>query len=171
MADEGSTQGPAAPLATAPAPEGEPGEAPPAVSVAIVPAEAPEAAPGRIRVALVDDHVVVRQGLASLLRQQKHIQIVGEASDGESAVELIRRLRPDVVLMDVTMPGIGGIEATRIAHAECPEVRIIGLSMHDDSDVGRQMRQAGAVAYVAKSGPSDAILNAILACHPPCSPE
>ena len=121
-------------------------------------------APGLLRVALVDDHIVVRQGLASLLRREKRIEIAGEASDGAGAVSLVRRLRPDVVLMDISMPGMSGIEATRLIHEEFPEVRIIGLSMHENADMARQMRDAGAVGYVSKSGASEAIIGVILEC-------
>ena len=114
-----------------------------------------------IRVVLVDDHAVVRQGLAGLLRLEPDIAIVGEASDGESAVALVRQVRPDVVLMDISMPGMNGIEATRIIHAEMPEVRVVGLSMFDQADQADAMREAGAVGYLTKSGPADELVEAI----------
>lgn len=116
---------------------------------------------GKIRLVLVDDHIVMRQGLTALLREESDMAIIGEASDGRSAVELICRLRPDVVLMDINMPGMDGIEATRILHAELPQVRVIGLSMFDEADRARAMREAGAVNYLTKSGPSEALLAAI----------
>jgi PAS domain S-box-containing protein len=121
-------------------------------------------AESQLRIALVDDHAVVRQGLATALRQEKRFQLVGEASDGKSAVELVRHLRPDVVLMDISMPGLDGIAATKLIHDEFPDVCVIGLSMHDDEHAGEQMRQAGAVAYLNKSGPVDSIVQSILAC-------
>ncbi|MGA2613520.1 MAG: response regulator [Spirochaetia bacterium] len=122
----------------------------------------PEAAPFErpmIRVLLVDDHLVVRQGLAMVLGGESDIEIVGEASDGRSAVELARRLLPDVVTMDVGLPGMSGIEATRTIHAELPEIAIIGLSMFDDQ--GEAMRKAGAVGYLPKTGASSNLLAAI----------
>ncbi len=120
-------------------------------------------AEGRIRVMLVDDHVVMRQGLAALLQEEPDIEIVGEASDGKSAVDLAREVRPDVVLMDVSMPGMNGIEATRIIHAENPRVRVIGLSMFEEADQAAAMRQAGAVDYLNKTGPSNAVIMTIRA--------
>jgi PAS domain S-box-containing protein len=137
------------------------------VSVGFVsPSASPDSsdAEGRLRVVLVDDHAVVRQGLATLLRQEPLFQVAGEASDGRSAVELVRRLRPDVVLMDVGMPGMDGIEATKIIHNEFPDVCVIGLTMHDDSHVGEKMREAGASAFLSKSDPADNIVKAILSC-------
>ncbi len=132
-----------------------------------VPSEAE--ADGQVRIALVDDHAVVRQGLAAVLRQEKGFQIVGEASDGKSAVELVHQLQPDVVLMDISMPGMNGIEATKIIHEESPDVRVIGLSMHDDAHAGEEMRAAGAAAYLSKSGPVDSIIQAILESRPSSS--
>jgi DNA-binding NarL/FixJ family response regulator len=118
----------------------------------------------KIRIALVDDHIVVRQGLTGLLRAELDIEIIGEASDGQSAIDLIRQLRPDVVLMDIGMPGMDGIQATRIIHKELPEVRVIGLSMFQDEEQQTAMCAAGAVAYLTKSGPSEALIKAIRTC-------
>jgi PAS domain S-box-containing protein len=118
---------------------------------------------GRIRVVLVDDHVVTRQALAVLLSQEPDIHIVGDASDGESAVSLAVQVRPDVVLMDVNMPGLDGIQATRAIHEQLPEVRIIGLSMYEEAERADAMRNAGASDYLTKSGSPDAVLAAIRA--------
>jgi PAS domain S-box-containing protein len=118
----------------------------------------------KIRVALVDDHLVMRQGLASLLGVQKDILIVGEASDGKSAIDLVRNTRPDVVLMDIGMPELDGIETTRRIHEQMPEIKIIGLSMHEGSEHAAAIIAAGAVKYLTKSGPSEALLNAIRSC-------
>jgi PAS domain S-box-containing protein len=118
----------------------------------------------KIRVFLADDHVVMRQGLSRLLRGEPDMEIVGEASNGESAIGLARELRPDVVLMDVNMPGLGGIDAARILHKEYPDIRIIGLSMFQEDERSKAMKKAGAVEYIAKSGPSDAVLKAIRKC-------
>ena len=124
--------------------------------------------PGRrIRVLLADDHLVVRQGLARLLREEPDIEIVAEASDGLAAVELARQLLPDVVTMDISMPKLDGIEATKILRAEVPGVHVIGLSMFEEAERAAAMRQAGAVNYLAKNGPADALIEAIRACVRP----
>jgi CheY-like chemotaxis protein len=115
----------------------------------------------KIRVLLVDDHRLVRAGLAGLLRSQPDMEVIGEASDGEMAVELARKLHPDVISMDITMPRMSGIDATRIITTELPNIRIIGLSMHEKNDMARAMREAGAAAYVPKDGPADVLLAAI----------
>ena len=115
----------------------------------------------RIRVMLVDDHVVMRQGLAQLLRAESDVEIVGEVADGKSAIELVRTLRPAVVLMDVNMPGMNGVEATEVIHAEVPDTQVIGLSMLQEEEQAAAMRQAGAVAYFAKTAPPADLIAAI----------
>ncbi|MGH9333939.1 MAG: response regulator [Vicinamibacteria bacterium] len=122
----------------------------------------------RIRVLLADDHELVRSALARLLDTQADLQVIGEASDGESALELVGLLTPDVVVMDVTMTGVGGIEATRRISAEYPEARVIGLSMHESSDIASAMRDAGAFEYLRKSSPTHVLLDTIrkAAGHP-----
>jgi PAS domain S-box-containing protein len=115
----------------------------------------------RIRVLLVDDHTVVRKGIALQLGQQPDMEIVGEASDAAAGVEMIRERRPDVVIMDVNMPGMNGIEATRIVHAELPEVSIIGLSMFDEPKQAKAMRDAGASDYHSKSASIDGLIASI----------
>lgn len=127
------------------------------------PAQAQRNAGRKIRTLLVDDHVVMRQGLSHLLREEPDIEIVGEASDGRMAVELVGQLHPDVVTMDVSMPVMDGIEATRIIHSQFPDVRVIGLSMFEEGQCDKAMRDAGAADYVVKSGPSDALISAIRA--------
>ena len=118
----------------------------------------------KIRIVLVDDHVVVRRGLAVLVNREPDMDLIGEAADGESAVMLILDTRPDVVLMDISMPCLNGIEATRIVHAQVPEVKVIGFSMFEEPDRADAMREAGAVAYLTKSGPSELLLSTIRAC-------
>lgn len=117
----------------------------------------------RVRLMLVDDHRIMRESLAGLLSKEPQIEIVAKASDGQEALELARQTRPDVVVMDVSMPGISGVEATRRIHDEFPDVRIIGLSMHEPDDLRDEMQNAGAAAYLTKDGPPDALLAAILA--------
>jgi PAS domain S-box-containing protein len=115
----------------------------------------------KIRVMLVDDHAVMRQGLSSLLSLQPDIEVVGEASDGEEAVNVARKIIPDVILMDISMPKINGIEATRIIHSEFPDIRIIGLSMYTGNGQAASMIKAGASAYQSKGDNTDLLLAAI----------
>ena len=114
-----------------------------------------------IRLLLVDDHAVVRDGLIRALRNDPSLEVVGQAADGREALEAARRLRPDVILMDVAMPGMDGIEATRAVRIELPDVKVIGLSMFDEETYGAKMRSAGAVGFVHKTAPTAAIVRAI----------
>lgn len=113
------------------------------------------------RVLLVDDHDVVRQSLARLLEGQEDIVIAGQADSGEAGVRMARELSPDVVLMDISMPGMNGIEATRRIRAELPEVNVIGLSMFEEADRAEAMREAGACTYLSKAVSSEILLSAI----------
>jgi len=114
-----------------------------------------------IRILLVDDHTVMRRGLASMLRHETDIEIIGEAENGQEAIEKAHQLVPDVILMDISMPRMNGLEATRLIHAELPSVRIIGLSMFDEEERAAAMIDAGASAYTAKCQPPEVILAAI----------
>ncbi|MBI4776204.1 MAG: response regulator [Deltaproteobacteria bacterium] len=114
-----------------------------------------------IRVLFADDHRVIRQGLIRLMNGQPDIQVVGEAANGREAIDRARQLKPDVILMDVSMPEIDGIEATRRIKAELPEVRVIGLSMHQDEQIAQAMIEAGAEAFVNKTASSAELLKAI----------
>lgn len=105
----------------------------------------------KIRVLLVDDHHMVRRGLRKLIEEQDDLTVIMEASNGKDAVQLARETSPDVMVMDVNMPGMNGIEATQKIRAEMPKIRIIGLSLHNQEDVARNMRSAGASAFVTKA--------------------
>jgi DNA-binding NarL/FixJ family response regulator len=115
----------------------------------------------KIRIMLVDDHEIVRNGVANLIRREPDFQIVGEASDGESAVDLAREIRPDVILMDINLPGMDGIQATRIICDELKDVRIIGFSVYDEESHREAMLEAGAVDYFAKRGSAKDLIKKI----------
>jgi DNA-binding NarL/FixJ family response regulator len=104
-----------------------------------------------MKVLIVDDHGIVRDGLKALIRKQADFEVVGEAEDGKAAVELASRLIPDVVIMDVTMPNLNGIDATRTITRICPNTKIIALSMHADRAIVREMFKAGAYGYILKN--------------------
>jgi DNA-binding NarL/FixJ family response regulator/anti-sigma regulatory factor (Ser/Thr protein kinase) len=120
----------------------------------------PSGAP-RIRILVADDHQILRKGMVILLQEHLDLEIVGEASDGREAVRLADELRPDVIIMDVSMPHLSGIEATRQIVAQMPDVVVIGMSMHEEEAMASAMRRAGAALYLTKGGPSDALLAAI----------
>jgi CheY-like chemotaxis protein len=114
-----------------------------------------------LRVLLVDDHEIVREGLASLLQEAPGILVVGEAANGREAINLAGELRPDVVIMDVSMPLMSGDEATRQIKTFLPGTRVIALSMYDEADKIERMQRAGAEGYVLKTAPSEELLAAI----------
>jgi two-component system response regulator NreC len=119
----------------------------------------------KIRVLICDDHALVRDGLRAILREQVAFEVVGEARNGVEAVDATGRLRPDVVLMDVDMPELSGLEATRrITTARIPS-KVLILSLYDDEDLIAGSLDAGAAGYVLKDGPSSQLLYAIEAVH------
>jgi PAS domain S-box-containing protein len=113
------------------------------------------------RVLFVDDHRMLRRGLINLVGNQPGIDVAGEASNGREAIEQVRQLKPDVVVMDVSMPEMDGIEATRHIKAQWPEVRVIGLSMFEEEHISHSMLEAGAEAFVSKTASSAELLKAI----------
>jgi DNA-binding NarL/FixJ family response regulator len=112
---------------------------------------------------LVDDHAMMRDGLRSLLANVPDVEVVGEASDGRTALDLVRTLRPDVVVMDVGMPDLNGVEATRRICAENEKVRVIALSTHTDRRFVHHMLEAGACGYVLKISAYDELVRAVIA--------
>jgi DNA-binding NarL/FixJ family response regulator len=104
----------------------------------------------RIRVLVADDHALVREGVRALLRSCDDIEVVGEAADGREAVEKARRLDPDVVLMDIAMPGLGGLEATLALQRECPRARVLVLTQYEDREYVARFMKVGAAGYVLK---------------------
>ncbi len=114
-----------------------------------------------IRVMIVDDHAVVRSGLSKFLKVNKDLQLVGEASDGEEAIQLVPLRKPDVILMDLMMPGVDGVTATREIHKKNPAVRIIALTSFSDQNMVQGALQAGAIGYLQKNVTAAELANAI----------
>jgi DNA-binding NarL/FixJ family response regulator len=112
-------------------------------------------------VLLVDDHVIVRQGLRALLDQHCDLEVVADVSNGRDAVAAVKEHRPDVVVLDVAMPELNGVEATRQIIEHCAHTRVIGLSMHEDRGFALRMLQAGARGYLLKEGAFDELVTAI----------
>ncbi len=112
-------------------------------------------------VLVADDHKIMREGLCALIEKQPGMTVVGEARDGRAAVELTQQLRPDVVIMDVTMPELNGIEATRQIVTDLPETRIVALSIHSDRRFVSQMFKAGARGYLLKDCAFEELIRAI----------
>lgn len=116
-----------------------------------------------IRILVTDDHEVVRKGICALLDEQPDMEVVGEAGDGRAAVRLAQELHPDLVLMDVGMPGLNGIVATQRIVSQRPSIRVLGLSMHSNKEFVCQMLRAGAQGYVLKSCALEELVNAVRA--------
>lgn len=114
-----------------------------------------------IRVVLVDDHAIVRTGLRMLFQTEPDIAIVGEADGGEAAIAAVTALKPDVVVMDIAMPGMSGIEATRRIKAVSPETAVLALTMHEEEPYFFQMLEAGASGYVPKRAAADDLVSAV----------
>jgi CheY-like chemotaxis protein len=114
-----------------------------------------------LNILLVDDHDMVRKGLRQMIEQQDDMSVVAEASDGREAVELARRYSPDIIVMDVNMPVMDGIEATQKIKSEMPNIRIIGLSLHDSEEVIQNMYNAGASSYLIKNEAFETLIKTI----------
>ncbi|WP_447964907.1 PAS domain S-box protein [Nitrospira sp. Ecomares 2.1] len=114
-----------------------------------------------VRILLVDDHAMIRQGIRTLLEHHDDFMIVGEAKNGEEALKVTNLVLPDVVVMDVNMPKINGIDATKVLTKEHPSIRVIGLSVHEDKEIERMLLEAGAAMYVTKSSVANTLVDAI----------
>ncbi|MGD2048200.1 MAG: response regulator transcription factor [Chloroflexota bacterium] len=118
-----------------------------------------------IRVMLVDDHTMVRQGLATFLDVFDDLELAGEASDGDEAIELCARLLPDVVLMDLAMPEVDGVTATRVIRQRFPMVQVLALTSFKEEELIQNALQAGAIGYLLKNVTADELAQAIRAAH------
>jgi two-component system, NarL family, nitrate/nitrite response regulator NarL len=114
-----------------------------------------------IKVLLADDHPVVRKGLQTCLSKRANLKVVGEAADGDEALRKARELSPDVVLMDISMPGMNGLAVTEVLRKEVPDMKVLVLSVHSNKDYIFRVIQAGAHGYVSKEAPPDELLRAI----------
>ncbi|MBI4787725.1 MAG: response regulator transcription factor [Chloroflexi bacterium] len=123
----------------------------------------PTASPHGIRVLVVDDHAVLREGICMLLGQHADLQVVGEARNGVEALDQVAALAPDVVLMDITMPQMDGLEATRQIKAHHPQVRVLVLTQHENKEYVLPLLQAGAAGYVLKKAGGNELVQAIRA--------
>ena len=118
---------------------------------------------GKIRVVLADDHTLVRQGIRQFLESDASIEVVGEAAGGEEAIAQVERHRPDMILLDIQMPGMTGVEATREISARFPEVKVLILTAHDDDAYVFALLRAGASGYLLKTADIDDVLRAVRA--------
>lgn len=116
-----------------------------------------------IRVVIADDHTIVRQGIRSLLQAEPDIKVIGEASDGREAAQLTRELKPDVVVMDLAMPEMDGLEATRVIKQESAQTQILALTMHESDEYFFRVLQLGALGYVLKRAATSDLLAAVRA--------
>ena len=116
-----------------------------------------------IRILIADDHGVLRAGLRALLNSEPDMEVVGEVDNGEKAITQAKRLKPDVLLMDISMPGISGMEATRLLNLEHPELKILLLTIHEDKSLLKEAIKYGAAGYILKRAVESELINAIRA--------
>jgi len=117
----------------------------------------------KVKILVVDDHAIVREGVRMILAKENDLEVVGEAGDGQQALDLTELLRPDVIIMDISMPGMGGIEATQTVRAKHPEVQVLALTMHEDESYVFQLLRAGAAGYVLKRAAAQDLVQAVRA--------
>ena len=119
----------------------------------------------KIRVLLADDHTILRDGIRALLDDHADIEVIGEAEDGQATVKMTAQLQPDVVVMDIAMPLLNGLEATRQIQRDYPQVKVLILTMHENEEYIRQVLAAGALGYVLKDAAAHDLLGAIRAVY------
>lgn len=119
----------------------------------------------KVRILIADDHPVIREGLSAMLSNVEGFEVVGEAKDGQEVLDLALRLKPDVVLMDLRMPGMDGVQAMRLIHAQCESVRFIILTVYDNDEYIFEGIRAGASAYLLKDVSREELINAIREVH------
>jgi DNA-binding NarL/FixJ family response regulator len=115
----------------------------------------------KTKILLVDDHKILREGICSLVRGYDDIEVIGEAADGKTALQMVKQLLPDLVIMDISMPDMNGIDATRMIRNEHPDIKIIALSMHHDKQFVSEIFRAGASGYLIKDNAFDELDHAI----------
>jgi DNA-binding NarL/FixJ family response regulator len=115
-----------------------------------------------LNVLLADDHPIVREGLKKLINADERMTVIGEASDGREACHEALRLRPDVIVMDISMPHLNGIEAARRLKSSCPEIKVLALTLHEELGYLQEIMQAGACGYVLKKTAGDELIHAII---------
>jgi two-component system, NarL family, response regulator NreC len=118
-----------------------------------------------VRCLVVDDHALLRQGVRRLLQDQEGVEVIGEAENAAAALEQVIILRPDIVLMDIGMPGVSSFDVTRVIQAEYPKTRVVFLTMHEDQDYVMQGLQAGAAGYVLKDTPAEKLASVLREVH------
>ena len=119
----------------------------------------------KLRILLADDHTILRDGIRSLLEDESDMTVIGEAEDGHSAVKLVKKLDPDVVLMDIAMPLLNGLEATRQIKRDNPQTKVLILTMHENEEYIRQVLAIGAMGYILKDAAARELLGAIRAVY------
>jgi len=120
---------------------------------------------GKIRIIIADDHKVVREGTRELLQKESDLEVVGEAGDGEEAVEIVKQLKPDVVIMDIAMPGLNGIEATKQIKANFPRIAVLILTAYEYDQYVFALLEAGAAGYLLKDVRGQEVIEAVRAVH------
>ena len=119
----------------------------------------------KIRVVIADDHAIVREGISSLLETQPDIEVAGEARNGQEVLDKARELKPDIILMDITMPGMSGLEATRLVREQNPDTKVLVLTMHEGDEYFFKLLDAGASGYLVKGCSSEELVTAMRAVH------
>jgi len=115
----------------------------------------------KLRIFLADDHMVVREGLKAMINAQPDMHVIGEAGDGQTAWQQAQECQPDVVIMDITMPNVNGVQATAQLKRACPNIKVLALSVHDDTSYLRQLLAAGATGYILKHTAAEDLIQAI----------